>query len=280
MKLVSSAKLRKAQNAIAAMRPYQEALESMLAAVEIPGQAGNDVMPGTLVMPGTDRASQPRVIVAIASNSSLCGGFNSNVIAKVRSVRKSGDIVYSIGRKMADAMSKDGFPSPEDLSALAEHPSYAAAASLVEKLSQDLDAGRIGSVTLVYTHFVSSARQVPVVENLLPFVLQSEKIGQDPSQSDVIIEPSASELQAVLIPKTLKLKLFAAIGGRARGPYRCHAHRNGQRQPAAGRTHPSVQQGTPAENHQRDPGPRRRPGRAVTPKCTLQSHKKSVYLRD
>ena len=211
MKLVSSAKLRKAQNAIAAMRPYQEALESMLAAVEIPGQAGNDVMPGTLVMPGTDRASQPRVIVAIASNSSLCGGFNSNVIAKVRSVRKSGDIVYSIGRKMADAMSKDGFPSPEDLSALAEHPSYAAAASLVEKLSQDLDAGRIGSVTLVYTHFVSSARQVPVVENLLPFVLQSEKIGQDPSQSDVIIEPSASELQAVLIPKTLKLKLFAAI---------------------------------------------------------------------
>ena len=197
MKLVSSAKLRKAQNAIAAMRPYQAALEEMMGSLgEVHAKAAEEA---------------PGVVIAIASNSSLCGSFNSNVIAKARSVRTPGSTVYSIGRKMADAMTRDGFPSPEDLSSLAERPAYAGAAALVEKLSQDFDAGRIGPVTLVYTHFVSTARQVPVAEQLLPFVPKESEDGVDPSSADCIIEPSPSQLQAILIPKTLKLKLFAAI---------------------------------------------------------------------
>ena len=226
MKLVSSAKLRKAQKAIEAMRPYQETLESMLAAVEIPGQAGNDVMPGSpLVMPGTDRASQPRVIVAIASNSSLCGGFNANAVAKVRSVRKPGDTVYSIGRKMADAMARDGFRSPKDFSALSEHPQYAPAAALVESLAKEVAEGRASQVLLVYNHFVSTGKQVPVVETLLTGgdMIPSAKenadapgimpppVKNDTGDSDYIIEPSASELKAQLVPKTIKLKLLAAI---------------------------------------------------------------------
>jgi F-type H+-transporting ATPase subunit gamma len=234
MKLVSSAKLRKAQNAIAAMRPYEEALQEMLAMTGI-GMQGPEVS----VMPGADRASHEipdqvgddgrgkvgdgvRVIIAIASNSSLCGGFNANAIAKVRSVRKRGDIVYSIGRKMADAMARDGFPSPADYSSLAEHPAYGPAAELVEKLAEDFNEGRIGSVTLVYNHFVSTAKQVPVAEELISEI--PDQVGDDAHGSvmpgpdrasqtnpDVIIEPSARELREKLFPKTLKLKLYAAI---------------------------------------------------------------------
>ena len=204
MKLVSSAKLRKAQNAIAAMRPYEETLQGMLSLV-----GGASVQDSASPAP---ESKAPGVIVAIASNSSLCGGFNSNVIAKVRSVRRPGDLVYSIGRKMADAMAKDGFPSPADLSHLAEHPDYSSAAALVEKLMEDMAQGRIGTVTLVYTHFVSSAKQVPVTETLsdVPDSVNLSVSEESPS-IDAILEPSAAELRAQLYPKTLKLKLYAAI---------------------------------------------------------------------
>ena len=204
MKLVSSAKLRKAQTAIEAMRPYQAQLQRMLELVAGTASEQLSVIPGEV-------GESPTAIVAVASNSSLRGGFNANVMAKVRSVRKPGDVVYSIGRKMADAMRKDGFPSPADFSSLAEHPAYAPAAELAEKLALDVAEGRVAQVLLVYTHFVSTARQTPVVDVLLAAgsaALPSAEMEESP---DAIIEPSAQELQALLLPKTLKLKLYAAL---------------------------------------------------------------------
>ena len=218
MKLVASAKLRKAQKAIEAMRPYEEQLQAMLALVT--GGAGT--LAPTVVASEQGRTA----IVAVASNSSLCGGFNAGVIAKVRSVRRPDDVVYAVGRKMADAMRKDGFPSPADFSALAEHPAYAPAAQLVEQLSADLAAGRIARVLLVYNHFASTARQVPVVEQLLPamggqgscpeastfFSASGQALpAREEAASDVILEPGRKELLQALLPKTLKLKLFAAL---------------------------------------------------------------------
>lgn len=218
MKLVSSAKLRKAQNAIAAMRPYEEELRRML---EMASGAGGVTETVTSPAKKADFAgdvpgnvTSPAVIIAVASNSSLCGGFNANVIAKVRSVRRPGDVVYSIGRKMADAMARDGFCSPSDYSALSEHPAYAEAAALVEKLAGDFYEGRISGVTLVYTHFVSTSRQVPVVESLLHTagrdgISSASLPAEDPGCP--LLEPSARELLAALLPRTLKLKLYAAL---------------------------------------------------------------------
>lgn len=208
MKLVSSAKLRKAQVAIEAMRPYEQQLSRILSAlpsgfalpvsrIEVP----DEVSPEEVVQ-------KPRVIIAMASNSSLCGGFNSNIIAKVRSVREPGDVVYSIGRKMAEAMRKDGFPSPVDLSGLSEHPAYGPSARLVEQLMEDLSEGRISEVLLVYSHFVSTARQEPVAEPLLP---KATAGAAEALPADYIFEPSAEELFRLLFPKTLKLKLYAAL---------------------------------------------------------------------
>jgi len=231
MKLVASAKLRKAQKAIEAMRPYEQALQDILAAVSVPGaqEAGFAPEKAKNVLAGAQEpvsAPRPRAIVAIASNSSLCGGFNANVIAKVRSVRRPGDEVYSVGRKMADAMRRDGFPSPKELNDLAEHPAYGPAAELVEDLTKDVEKGRIGQVLLVYTHFVSTAKQVPVVEHLLGrvepgaeenYFSQGSAKNQfssaitSPTHVDVIIEPNREELLAELLPKTLKLKLYAAL---------------------------------------------------------------------
>ena len=232
MKLVSSAKLRKAQNAIETMRPYEKALQDMLASLQgseispLASLGRNDNEVSAVISSAVEK-SLPTAIVAIASNSSLCGGFNANVIAKVRSVRRPGDVVFSIGRKMADAMQKDGFPSPRNFTQLSEHPAYAPAAQLVEDLAEDMEKGRYSQVLLVYTHFVSTARQVPVVEVLLGKA-ESEAEGNYFSQGfaknqfpsaiernsrpeDIIIEPGRKELLKELRPKTLKLKLYAAL---------------------------------------------------------------------
>ena len=218
MKLVSSAKLRKAQVAIEAMRPYEEALQGILASLRDSSTQDDGFVLERPVLEGSSTTEASSVlgktaIVAMASNSSLCGGFNSNIIAKVRGERHPGDVVFSVGRKMADAMRRDGFPSPEDLNDLVEHPAYGPAAALVEKLAREAEEGRYARVLLVYTHFVSTARQVPVVEELLG--------GSDPSarsvilsgseESDILIEPGRKELLEALEPKTLKLKLYAAL---------------------------------------------------------------------
>ena len=243
MKLVSSAKLHKAQQAVEAMRPYEATLQHMLAMVggtacapEGPSAHG-DVEMGAACAPEASSAHRPAAIIALASNSSLCGGFNANVIAKVREIRQPGDVVYSIGRKMADAMRRDGFPTPEDLNSLIEHPSYSPAAALVEKLGEEQAQGRIGEVLLVYTHFVSTARQIPVVETLLAsqvpvaeenyFSCSSPKnqfssanedqsvipsgASVSPEDGGIIIEPSRKVLRESLEPKVLKLKLYAAL---------------------------------------------------------------------
>lgn len=218
MKLVSSAKLRKAQVAIEAMRPYEEALQGILASLRNSSTQEDGFVLERPVLEGSSTTEASSVlgktaIVAMASNSSLCGGFNSNIIAKVRGERHPGDVVFSVGRKMADAMRRDGFPSPEDLNDLVEHPAYGPAAALVEKLAREVEEGRYARVLLVYTHFVSTARQVPVVEELLG--------GSDPSARSVIlsgseecgilIEPGRKELLEALEPKTLKLKFYAAL---------------------------------------------------------------------
>ena len=232
MKLVSSAKLRKAQTAIANMRPYEEQLQRILATVRSAG--GRDSLSYTKQKAdAAEMESLPSatVIVAMASNSSLCGGFNANAIAKVKALLEEypGATVHAVGRKMADAMRKAGYPSPKDYSALSEHPSYGPAAELTEKLMEEFEKGRVGRVFLVYNHFVSTAKQVPVVEQLLPIMAEdsfsyAKKKADAPEKEssatdikkadapeDIILEPNAKELLEALIPKTLKLKLFAAL---------------------------------------------------------------------
>ncbi len=205
MKLVSSAKLRKAQTAIENMQPYQAQLQRIL---------------GTTLsaLPGKDRPlplpeQGGRVaIVAFASNSSLCGGFNANVIAKVRELlgQYPDAEVYSIGRKMAEAMRKAGHPSPADYSDLSDHPAYAPCAALAQQLADEVAQGRLGRVFLVYNHYVSTARQVPTAEQFLPASLP-EAAAADTFPADVILEPSARELLDQLLPKVQKLKLFTTL---------------------------------------------------------------------
>ena len=224
MKLVASAKLRKAQQTIEGMRPYERKLQGMLDHLVASGAKVSGEYTRTLA----EGAPKQRIaLVAFASNSSLCGAFNANAVRlTLETIRSYGDAdvtVYSVGRKMADAMRKVGKPSPADYQKLADKPAYAPAAELAEKLMEDFLAGRLDRIDLVYNHFVSSGKQVAVRETLLPMEISPlASLGRndketvisnevEKSEIDYILEPSASALLADLLPKSLRLKFYTAL---------------------------------------------------------------------
>ena len=198
MKLVASSRLRKAQRAIELLRPYEAALVSIYGefAQRCPAAAG----------------PLPLAIVAISSNSSLCGSFNANVIKKTLSVLPDGAVVYSIGRKMAEAMKKTGHSSPLDLDNLSAHPSYGEAAALADELSEAFACGKFSRILLVYNHFENASRQLPVVEQYLPFQAPAgESPSAFPPEEYFILEPDKEEIARELLPKVLRLRLYAAV---------------------------------------------------------------------
>jgi len=222
MKLVASAKLRKAQQAIEGMRPYERKLQEMLGRLTAQIGGTGVALSGAYARIGSrsdaEESAAPGpekvAIVAFASNSSLCGAFNANAVRlALETIQSYGDAqvtVYSVGRKMAEAMKKVGHPSPADFHDLADKPSYAEAAALAGQLMEDFRTGSIDRVELVYNHFVSSGKQVPVRETFLPStpVMPSEV---EKSETDYILEPSARELLEELLPKSLKLKFYTAL---------------------------------------------------------------------
>ena len=266
MKLVASAKLRKAQQAAENVRPYTEALAGMLASVLTGGQGGNPFLrPSGKPDPSQQGWATPvtatggygsemdstlpvTAIVAIASNSSLCGGFNINVIHKVQKVvkeirKEGGDVeVISVGRKMAEAMRKAGF-APEDHADLVGRNTFEKSAAFAQTLIDAFDSGRYGRILLIYNHFVSTASQKVQVETYLPFIeggggsspFFRPSAGADPSQpggwappvtatggygskrdsapaaSDFILEPSREEILATLLPQVMRLRIHTVL---------------------------------------------------------------------
>ena len=197
MKLVSSAKLRKAQQAAESLRVYSDALSGML---------GN-----VLAGPGPEVVSQGRVaVVAIASNSSLCGAFNINVARKVQEVvagLKSRGIeadVFAVGRKMSEAARKAGHPQEKDWSALVGRPSFERSTELSSLLMDAFSSGRYGSVMLVYNHFVNTASQKVVSETWLP-------LAPEGTVDDYILEPSREAILRTLLPQVMRLRFHTAI---------------------------------------------------------------------
>lgn len=221
MKMVASAKLRKAQNAIGNMVAYQQGLQQIL----------SDLTQGQpldfhVSQPSGEVSNAGVALVCFASNSSLCGAFNANVIreaqAVVREYAAAGIpvTVYSIGRKMADAMRKAGYPSPADYTQLSAHPNYADAVDLGRELAEAYAQGRFSRVELVYNHFKSTAHQPTVRETYLPMTEMPE--GLDPREPLVreagttaeeayIIEPDRQTQIDLLLPKVLRLKIYTVL---------------------------------------------------------------------
>ena len=208
MKLVASSKLRKSQRAIEGLRPYETAL------ADIQASLSSGITSGTSA-PGPDGAETGAcrpgtAVIAIAGNSSLCGGFNANVVKKALEVVRScgADVeVHSLGRKMAEAMRRAGYPSPSDYSDIVARPDYAKAAALSAELERRIASGALSRVILVYTRFISTSRHEVVVEQMLP--LPGAAVCAAPE--DYLVEPSAAVVMQDIAPQLVRLRLYAAV---------------------------------------------------------------------
>ena len=209
MKMVASAKLRKAQNAMGNMVPYQSALSGILEGLLCDEKL--DLRKYTQVRPVRSVA-----LVCFSSNTSLCGAFNANAIRAAKAVigeyaaQGVSVTVFAAGRKMADALAHGGYPSAKDLNHLTAHPTYDDAAALGHSLVEGFLGGRFDKVEFIFNHHKSSASQQVLRETYLPLAAFSP-VASDPVASPYLYEPGAASLAEALLPKVLRLKVYSVL---------------------------------------------------------------------
>ncbi len=218
MKLVASSKLRKAQTTIENLLPYELKLRGLMLSL-----SSSSKLSESPLLAGGERSdaaqNAPVALAAVASNSSLCGAFNSNVIRetlqRLSALKAEGRevVLFCVGRKMADAMRRNGYEvTTGDWSDLVARADYEGCCSLADTLTKGYLEGRYSRVELVYNHFVSSARQEVRCETYLPLSLDSlEASSSDSVDVDPILEPSPAELFAALLPRALKLNIYTVM---------------------------------------------------------------------
>lgn len=213
MKMVSAAKLRRAQDAITQMRPYAEKLQEILANV-------SSTLDGAEGVFSEEREAKRVLIVAITSNRGLCGGFNNNVIKQVRQLAnndfKGAQVTaLSIGKKAHDAFKNEelglgGTELPKHLETLYDDLSFDKVAPVAERLMDLFQQRSFDHIVLVYNRFKNAAVQVLTTEQFLP-VLPPEGVEDDAASGDFIFEPSKEEIVEELIPNSLRTQLFKAL---------------------------------------------------------------------
>lgn len=207
MKLVSAAKLKRAQDAITQMRPYAEKLQELLSNVS--GNLESEVG-GAYVQ---KRPEQRILLVALASNRGLCGAFNSNIIKEIKAqlaVNWSGKKVdvITIGKKTMDALKAQGL-SIEDKNTLIDSPQYDEVSALGDEIMTDFENEKYDRVFVIYNKFRNAASQEVTLEQLLPIELPEANV--ESGAADYIFEPGREEIVMDLIPKTIKTQLFKAV---------------------------------------------------------------------
>ena len=210
MKLVSAAKLRRSQGAIDGMLPYSHKLDEFLA-LSLNNTASANI-PLT-----AEREVKKVIIVAVASDTGLCGTFNANIVRKAKEraeyyISTNVEVeIIAIGRKMYDSMKKHGFMVHESAMKNVKTLEYMPVNAVATTLMQRFLSGEADRVELVFTHSLSASRQQPVYEQLLPVLLSQETDLEQQHATEFIIEPSREELLVSLLPKVVSLHLYTSL---------------------------------------------------------------------
>jgi F-type H+-transporting ATPase subunit gamma len=216
MKMVSAAKLRRAQDAIIRMRPYaaklREIMENISESLEkSAGGAYSAVRPVNKVL-----------IIAITSNRGLCGAFNANIIRQVNKLvredyskqMKEGNVkVLCIGKKASDFFSKmKNNIYAGNHNNIFTHLQFDAASEIAEQVMKEFaEEGAYDKIEIVYNQFKNAAVQYVQVEQLLPISPPTKKEKESKKVNDYIFEPQKEQLVLELIPKSVKIQLYKAL---------------------------------------------------------------------
>jgi F-type H+-transporting ATPase subunit gamma len=206
MKMVSAAKLKKAQDAITAMRPYSDKLTELLQSLSasLEGDTGS--------VYAENREVNKVLVVSITSNRGLCGAFNTNIIkqsvvlANQTYAGKQVDFM-AIGKKANDILKKK-YTVIENHSAIYEDLNFENVAVIAEELMALFTNGTYDKIDIVYNKFKNAATQIIMTEQFLPIVPVS---GEEASSADYVYEPSKFEIVEQLIPKSLKTQLYKGV---------------------------------------------------------------------
>lgn len=213
MKMVSAAKLKRAQDAITQMRPYANKLKEILENVSASVDASDNVY-------ARNGAVKNVLIIAVSSNRGLAGAFNSNIIKKVNQLIQNEyagkDVtVIPVGKKVHDAFRRtkyfiSGQDLPHHTSTLFDKLSYDGAAPVMEKITEAFLNKEFDKVVIVYNQFRNAAVQIPTEEQLLPVVSNSEN-STAKTNVDYIYEPSQEYIVNELIPRSVKTQFYKAL---------------------------------------------------------------------
>ncbi|MDN3491624.1 ATP synthase F1 subunit gamma [Winogradskyella bathintestinalis] len=206
MKMVSAAKLKKAQDAITAMRPYSNKLTELLQSLSATSEADS------ASKYAEQREVEKVLIVAITSNRGLAGAFNSNIIKQVSKLTNetytNKEVSYlAIGKKANDAFKKTNKVIANE-SELYDDLTFDNVSKIAEMLMEKFVSGEFDKIEIVYNHFKNAATQLVITEQFLPIV----PVESDENVNlDYIFEPSKLEIVEELIPKSLKTQLYKGI---------------------------------------------------------------------
>ncbi len=207
MKMVSAAKLKRAQDAIVQLRPYADKLTEILVNLSstLDGADGNAF--------SSERELKNILFVSITSNRGLCGGFNSNIIKQTtylinNKYKDANASIVSIGKKSSEHFSKKGYNVLSSHDDLYNEITFEAVADIAENIMKTFVDGEFDKVVLVYNQFKNAATQIVMSENYLPVETPQD---ENVTIGDYIFEPSKEEIVQELIPKSLKTQLFKAI---------------------------------------------------------------------
>ena len=212
MKVVSAAKLRRAQDAITQMRPYAEKLQEILGNVS----GSMDVSENPFAV---EREVKKVLLVAITSNRGLCGPFNNNVIKMTKEridAHASSDVhVLCLGKKAGDVFRKTGNFTTLTLGdhphEIFDHLDFAHTSDAAQAVMDAFTDGTYDRVELLYNRFVNAAVQDIQCEQMLPIEQTAAEGEVAPKEVDYIFEPSQAEIAANIVPNTLKIQLYKAL---------------------------------------------------------------------
>lgn len=207
MKMVSAAKLKKAQDAITAMRPYSEKLTELLQNLSATLESDNG---GVFA---EQRPVSKVLIVAITSNRGLCGAFNANVIKQIKVLQaayagKQVDVL-AIGKKGNDSLKKT-CNIVDNKSSIFDELTFENVANVAQSLMDRFAAGEYDKIEVVYNHFKNAATQIVLTEQFLPLEPAAETTNTT-TVTDYIFEPSKEEIVLSLVPLSLKTQLYKAV---------------------------------------------------------------------
>jgi F-type H+-transporting ATPase subunit gamma len=212
MKMVSAAKLRRAQDAIVQMRPYAQKLQEMLSNIvsNAEGEVGGSL--------ATDRGSEKVLMIVITSDRGLAGGYNANLVKTAKQTieerysaqRQKGNVtIWNIGKKGYESLTRSEYKTNADYKDLFLNLSFEGVQAVASAAVKAFENKEFDVVEVVYSEFKNAATQRFVVERFLPIPKVEKKEGV--KKADFIFEPAKEELVAELMPKILNTQLFKAV---------------------------------------------------------------------